>query len=219
MSAAPANPATYYPNLSDQPQSVQDAIKRAYDNIYALRAGQAAIVQANNVNAAAAKSAVSLSQKTQQQVTSLPSFDLLQSGSSTQLKATQASVLPAHNTPFSWTATPTSITFTWTNMQIAWPDGTTTTISGTLTVTGLTPGTTYYFYAGYNVRLNVVQFSPQGAPANCPNGVGTPPIAYLAPNIFAASAADGDGMQNLASGLMAIPTPSTGTSSGTVGGK
>jgi hypothetical protein len=226
MSTPPSVAATYYPNLDGESQSVQNAVRRAYDLIYALRSQNASIVQAHNQLAGTVASSQNQAQQTAAQVTALPSLDLLSSGVSTQLNTTQASILPAHNTGGTYVATSTTITFYWdgTNgsqqIQIVWPDGSTTLAPlANLAVTGLTPGATYYFYPSYNVQLNMIEFAPQGAPATCPNGDGTPPVAYPAANVYAAAAQDGDGCQALSNGPVVITLPSTGSASGSWGGK
>lgn len=195
--------------------------RQLHDAVTALGAQIAALTTAHGNVTKRIAAVESSSQRVQQQVSSLPSFDVLQSGTSTQLKV-QASALPAHCGTMSYVADATagSITFSWTGLQIAWPDGTITTIpDSSLVVTGLTPSSTYLFYPSYNTNTNSVQFAPNGAPATCPPGTGTPPVAYTAANIFAAAAADGDRNQSLSNGPISITMPASGTSSGTVGGK
>jgi len=64
----PVNPALYYPDLSDVPQNVQNAMKRAYDNIYALRAAIAQIVVAHNQVAQQVNGLSTAGQKQQTQI-------------------------------------------------------------------------------------------------------------------------------------------------------
>lgn len=212
-----------YPRLTKLDPEVQLAMKWAVTGINQANANLAALAKAHIALQKSVSDAQNSAIQTQQQVDSLPSFDVLQSGTSSQLKV-QSSVLPAHCTGFSYVATPTSITFYWdgthgsSQIQIAWPDGTVTQVPlASLAITGLTPGATYLFYPAYNTGMNMVQFSPPHAPVA--SAVGTPAVAYTAANIFAASAADGDNVQSLSDGPISITTPSTGSASGKVGGK
>lgn len=208
-------------------QQQSDFIKAAFDQINALHGTIQTLTAAHNNLAKRVAEQQNQVQKTAAQVTSIPSLDILSGGVSTQLRVSQSSVLPAHNTGFVYVATDVEIDFyaDGTNgsspIVIAWPDGTTTTcLPFSLKVTGLSPSTPYYFYAGYDVRLNLIQFSPLGCPQNCPPGIGSPlACAYPAPNIFANAGADGDGMQNLSDGPMVISTTSGSPSTGSAGGK
>lgn len=214
-----------YPQLSNLDNETQLAVRRAFDAINKTNADLQSLAAAHITLQQQVRNAQNQTVETQQKVASLPSFDILQSGTSSQLKM-QGSVLPAHNTGFTYTTTTTSITFYWdgtngsSQIQIAWPDGSTTLVPlSRIAITGLSAGTTYNFYPFYDTQLNTVHFAPQGSPPNCPNGVGTPPVAYTAPNIFAAAAADGDRMQALSNGPIVVATPGSGTTSGSAGGK
>ncbi len=218
--------ARWYPKLTNTDTLTQQAWRRAFDAIYDNMDAINTVAAAHNSTLSDVQEATSQAQSTQQKIASLPSFDVLQSGSSPQLKV-QSSILPAHCTGFSYTSTTTSITFYWdgtngsSQIQIAWPDGSVTKVPlAKLVITGLTPGTTYHFYPAFNTGTNMVTFSPANAPAA--SAVGSPAVAYAAPNVFAASAADGDRFQSLYSdGVngMQVATPSTGTGSGSAGGK
>ncbi|HET7150879.1 MAG TPA: LamG domain-containing protein [Candidatus Acidoferrum sp.] len=60
---------------------------------------------------------------------------------------------------FSYTATTSSITISWTNLVLYRADGTTTSISnGSQTITGLRAGTTYYLYPCYDESLAAIKF-------------------------------------------------------------
>jgi hypothetical protein len=216
----------WYPNLTHLDQATQDAIRKLYDGMYAAEDKMSAIAVAHNQGLAETREANDTAQQLQQQVSSLPSFDVLASGTSTQLKI-QSSALPAHCTPMVAVITPTGVTFYWdgtngsSQIQIAWPDGSVTKVPlASLSVSGLTPGTTYNFYPAYNTGLNVIQFAPPNAPTA--SAVGTPAVAYSTPSVLAAAAADGDRLQSLyTDGVngISITTPATGTATQTVGGK
>lgn len=217
------------PLAPTQATQLDQATKRAIDQVYIELNRTRGDLQTLAASHVKLKGEVTNSQsqarQNQQQISSLPSFDVLQSGRSTQLKM-QSSVLPAHCTGFVFVATSTSVTFYWdgtngsSQITIAWPDGTSTLVPlGAIAVNGLTPGTQYYFYASFNTQTNAVVFSPLGGPNGVPDGDGTPAVAYTATNIFAAAAADGDSMQSLSDGPMTVTTPSSGMTTSAIGGK
>lgn len=59
---------TIYPNLDGESQAVQDAVKRAYDDIYQLRGNIAAVSQAHNQLKTAVDQATSLGTQNQAQI-------------------------------------------------------------------------------------------------------------------------------------------------------
>jgi hypothetical protein len=70
---------------------------------------------------------------------------------------TRGSVFTSISGPFSYTATTSSITWTWTSLVIYRADGTTTAIAnGSQAFTGLSSGTTYYFYPTYTEATGVI---------------------------------------------------------------
>lgn len=211
----------WYPQLPHLDQSTQDAFRRAYDGIYEAMDRIEAVATAHNAVVKQAAESLNTAQRTQQKVASLPSFDVLQSGVSSQVKV-QSSMLPAHCSGFRAVVGTTSITFYWdgtnssSQIQIAWPDGTVTKVPlANLTITGLSPSTLYFFYPSFNTGLGVIQFNPPGAPV----GVGTPAVAYTAANFLAAAAADGDRMQSLSDGGIQLTTTASGTTNVAAGGK
>jgi hypothetical protein len=74
--------------------------------------------------------------------------------------------------PFSYTATTTSVTLTWTGMTISRLDGTTTAIpDGNQTITGLTAGQTYDFYPYWDEVGSTLKFV-QSSDVTLPNLTG-----------------------------------------------
>ncbi len=59
----------------------------------------------------------------------------------------RGSVAPTWSGAFTYVSTTNSLTWSWSGLTIARADGTTTSAgSGSASVTGLSPGATYYFY-------------------------------------------------------------------------
>lgn len=130
-----------------------------------------------------------------------------------------AGVIPfSQTTGFKYTATTTSITWYWdgtngsTTLSILRADGTTTgPISGNVTITGLTLGTTYSFYPYWDEPTQSVQWLTGGS--------GTP--SYAQPSAGGQSLVQAQALRNripLSSGAMPASTPASGTSSGSGGG-
>ena len=81
----------------------------------------------------------------------------------------KGSVPPTWSGAFTYASTTSSITWSWSGLTIYRADGTTTAVpNGSLAVTGLTPGTTYYFYPYWNDAASAIGWVPggTGAPAN-----------------------------------------------------
>ena len=126
-------------------------------------------------------------------------------------------------TPIQWVATTTTISFYWdgTNgsqfLRIGRDDGTIVGPNNNgspIIVTGLSLSTTYYFYPYWDEIQQKVLF------ATVPHvSVGTPPIAFLAPNFLAAQQQILRNRIQLAILLAqtGVATPGTGTTSGTGG--
>lgn len=232
MAVKPPIPATsvvYKPNIvTGASPEVKSALDSINNYLSVLQGQVSTLAAAHQALQEKVTSVQSSATQTQQKVSSLPNFDILVGGDSTQINGSQASILPAHvSGGMTYVAASSgTVTFYWdgtngsSQVQIAWPNQTLTSIPlGNISVTGLATGVTYNFYPAYDVRLGVVQWSPQGATPNCPPGTGTPPIAYAPANFQAAAAADGDGMQSLSDGPIQITIPATGSTSGSCGGK
>jgi hypothetical protein len=59
----------------------------------------------------------------------------------------KGSVPPTWSGAFTYVSTTSSLTWSWSGLSVYRADGTTTAIpNGSVTITGLTPGSTYYFY-------------------------------------------------------------------------
>ena len=81
----------------------------------------------------------------------------------------KGSVPPTWNGAFTYASTTMSITWSWSGLTIFRADGTTTSIpNGSLAVTGLTLGTTYYFYPYWDETALQLAWvaGGVGAPAN-----------------------------------------------------
>ena len=123
----------------------------------------------------------------------------------------RGSVPPVWNTGFTYTSTPSSITWSWTGLTIFRADGTTTAIpDSSLAVSGLTPGTTYYFYPYFDESQNALAWVAGGA--------GSPPNALTAKTNAAAQQQSLQGRIPLSQGAMVAATPVSGSGGGSGGG-
>ena len=84
----------------------------------------------------------------------------------------KGSVPPTWSGAFTYISATATITWSWSALTIARADGTTTAVAnGSLVVTGLTPGTTYYFYPYWDDSALALAWvgglaSSAGTPAN-----------------------------------------------------
>jgi hypothetical protein len=123
----------------------------------------------------------------------------------------RGSVPPTWNGGFTYMATPSSITWSWSGMQIYRADGTLTSVpAGTLTITSLTAGTAYFFYP-YWVESAAQILWIKG-------GEGNPAIAQAARTNAAAQSQSLLGNIPLSAGAMTAATPTTGIAGGSGGG-
>ena len=69
------------------------------------------------------------------------------------------SIPPVYSGSFTYTATTTSITWTWSGMTIYKADGTIINVpNGNQTITGLTAGTTYFFFPFWNIPSSALEW-------------------------------------------------------------
>ena len=122
-------------------------------------------------------------------------------------------------TGFIYTATTTTINLFWdgTNgsqlLRIYRDDGTVEgPFSGNRDITGLTPGTIYYFYPYFDESTQTVKFVSQAG------AVGSPPIAYLATDPLLAQAQFLRGHIPLASNLSVVGVTTAVTPPTPIGG-
>ncbi|MFY9805108.1 MAG: Hint domain-containing protein [Candidatus Acidiferrales bacterium] len=126
----------------------------------------------------------------------------------------KGSVPPTWSGAFTYVSTTTTITWTWSSLIIARADGTTTAVANSsLAVTGLTPGTSYYFYpywddAGLALAWVGALSGSAGAPAN----------AFSAKTNAAAQQQALQGRIPLSQGAMIAATTTSGTGGGSGGG-
>jgi hypothetical protein len=123
----------------------------------------------------------------------------------------RGSVPPVWSTGFTYASTPSSITWSWTGLTIFRADGTSTSVgSGSLPVSGLAAGTTYYFYPYWDETA--------AALAWVASGVGSPANAQPAKTNAAAQQQSLQGRIPLSQGAMVAATPSSGSGGGSGGG-
>ena len=139
--------------------------------------------------------------------------DLFTLGNSTGLRA-QGSVVPTFSGSFSFALTDTTVTITWTNLTIMWPDGGNTVINnGSIAVSGLTASTSYYAYPYFDVVLGSLEFATPTAQ------IGSPPLLSTTFDAVADAATRQDGCVPLAAVGLTFTTVATGgTGTGTGGG-
>ena len=126
----------------------------------------------------------------------------------------KGSVPPTWSGEFTYVSATSTITWSWTALAIARADGTTTAVAnGSLTVTGLTPGTTYYFYPYWDdSALTLAWVGGIGSSA------GTPANAFTAKTNSAAQQQSLQGLVPLSQGAMIAATTTSGTGGGSGGG-
>ncbi len=123
----------------------------------------------------------------------------------------KGSVPPTWSGAFTYASTTSSITWTWTNLVIYRADGTTTAVTnGSLAVSGLAPGTAYYFYPYWDDAALALAFVAGGA--------GNPANAQPAKTVAAAQQQALQGRIPLSAGAMTAATTSSGTGGGSGGG-
>jgi sulfur carrier protein ThiS len=139
-------------------------------------------------------------------------LDVFQTGSSTGLRV-QGSTIPSFTGQITFTSTGTTVTFSWTNLVILWPDGSFTYVTNsTLTITGLVVTTTYFAFLYWDVVLGTVNLAPPMTP------IGTPALLSAAYDAMADAACKQDNRVSLTPGGMKVTTAAAGSTGGGSGG-
>lgn len=129
----------------------------------------------------------------------------------------KGSVPPTWSGAFTYASTTSSITWSWSGLVIYRADGTTTAVTnGSLAVSSLSPGTTYYFYPYWDdTQLALVSVA---GGAGLPAAAGNPPNAFTAKTVAAAQQQALQGRIPLSAGAMTAATTTSGTGGGSGGG-
>ncbi|HUJ33264.1 MAG TPA: Hint domain-containing protein [Candidatus Acidoferrum sp.] len=123
----------------------------------------------------------------------------------------KGSVPPTWSGAFTYVSTTSSITWSWSGLTICRADGTTTAIpSGSLGITGLAAGTTYYFYPYWDDTSAELAWVAGGS--------GSPANALPAKTNVAAQQQALQGRIPLSQGAMIAATTTSGTGGGSGGG-
>lgn len=139
-------------------------------------------------------------------------LDIFTSGSSTALRV-QGSVLPSFTGSITYTSTTTTLTITWTNLVIFWPDGALTQVqNGSMTFTGLTASTVYMAFLYYDMIYGGVAAAVPTTP------IGTPAQLSAAYDATADAFCKQDNHVALTPGGLSMETVASGTGGGGGGG-
>jgi hypothetical protein len=123
----------------------------------------------------------------------------------------KASVPPTWSGTFTYVSTTTSLTWTWCGLVSYCADGTTTAIpNGSLSVTGLTAATNYYFYPYWDDMASALEWVSGGA--------GSPTNAQTAKTNLSAQWQSQQGLIPLSQGAIVATTTSSGAGGGSGGG-
>ena len=123
----------------------------------------------------------------------------------------KGSVPPTWSGAFTYVSTSSTLTWSWSALAIYRADGSTTTIpNGSLAVTGLTAGTTYYFYPYWDDSAFALGWVA--------GGTGSPANAQTAKTNLAAQQQALQGRIPLSQGAIVAATTSSGTGGGSGGG-
>ena len=126
----------------------------------------------------------------------------------------KGSVPPTWSGAFTYVSATATITWSWSALTIARADGTTTAVAnGSLTVTGLTPGTTYYFYPYWDDSALALAWV-----GGLASSAGTPANAFTAKTNTAAQQQSLQGLIPLSQGAMTAATTTSGAGGGSGGG-
>src|SRR5215831_9322015 len=123
----------------------------------------------------------------------------------------KGSVPPTWSGGFTYVSTPTTLSWSWSGLTIYRADGTSTPVpNGSVTLTGLSPSTTYYFYPYWDDSSSTLNWVP--------NGVGAPALAQTAKTNTAAQQQALQGRVPMSQGAVVAATPASGTAGGSGGG-
>jgi hypothetical protein len=126
----------------------------------------------------------------------------------------KGSVAPSWSGAFSYASTPSTITWSWTGLTILRADGQTTSIpNGSLVISGLSAGATYYFYPYWDEAAKSIAWVTGNA-----GSAGSPASAQTAKTNLAAQAQALQARIPLAQGAMIAATTTSGAGGGTGGG-
>ncbi len=126
----------------------------------------------------------------------------------------KGSVPPTWSGTFTYVSTTSAVTWSWSSMTISRADGTATAAgSGSASVTGLTLGSTYYFYPYWDEGESSLGFV-----AGLASGTGSPASAFTAKTNAAAQQQGLQGRIPLSQGAMIAATTTSGTGGGSGGG-
>ena len=129
----------------------------------------------------------------------------------------RGSVSPTWSSGFTYASTTSSITWSWSGLAILRADGSQTQIAdGSLTISGLSPATTYFFYPYWDETQLALAFVLGGL--SLPTGAGNPSNAFTAKTISVAQQQALQGRIPLSAGAMSAATVSSGTGGGSGGG-
>jgi hypothetical protein len=126
----------------------------------------------------------------------------------------KGSVPPTWSGTFTYVSATATITCNWSALTIARADGTTTAVAnGSLTVSGLTPGTTYYFYPYWDDSALALAWV-----GGLASSAGTAANAFTAKANTAAQQQSLQGLIPLSQGAMIAATTTSGAGGGSGGG-
>lgn len=123
----------------------------------------------------------------------------------------KGSVPPTWSGAFTYVSTTSSLTWSWIGLKIYRADGNTTSVpDGSLAMTGLSPGTTYYFYPYWDEMSSALSWVS--------GGVGSLGYSQVAKTVPAAQQQALQGRIPLSQGAVTAATTSSGTGGGSGGG-
>ncbi|HTU36306.1 MAG TPA: Hint domain-containing protein [Candidatus Acidoferrum sp.] len=123
----------------------------------------------------------------------------------------KGSVPPTWSGAFTYVSTTASITWSWSGLSICRADGSTTTVpNGSIAVSGLAAGSTYYFYPYWDEGANALAWVA--------GGTGSPANALTTKTNVAAQQQALQGRIPLSQGAIMAATTTSGTGGGSGGG-